>query len=425
MDTEDKSPVGVFLRNNPSSQRAQEYNDTENEYIEISNPWGDESLSIIIPQNDAGFDDVLNNIYLPERLSAIWHIDTKRLEIIYTVLPKNNTSDSKDRQFEITHRGLKISCKFAESSGRLLSLASNLDLRSGPTETNFRNLQTYYFYMITQTEVDVPSGMQERFSEATPLSFWIDGLSYDEESIIDFAMHLNFHMNYYDSRTPRVIIHASKNEAEEEQTADRYIIGEFPASIDCQSIDRNLLHFWDASMSGDPARRFLYNYQIIEYASFYIIDDDISRNIKRILSSPHAVSQRDSTVEKIVETLTLGKMQDIQKIDHLFKRCVDAGIVWRQIEANRGSFCEPTTFDGGFQLSAVIQKNWKRSDFETNWIPALPTTLRNMRNALSHGREHRMASVITPTQENLRKLRAWVPVISAIAREVMIYRRAV
>jgi hypothetical protein len=76
------------------------------------------------------------------------------------------------------------------------------------------------------------------------------------------------------------------------------------------TLDDNLFHFWDASLTGDPIRRFLYNYQILEYAAFYHIDDDVKRAIRKVLISPSAVSNLEKSMREIIEAIGGLKMQE-------------------------------------------------------------------------------------------------------------------
>jgi hypothetical protein len=175
-------------------------------------------------------------------------------------------------------------------------------------------------------------------------------------------------------------------------------------------------------VSGDPVRRFLYNYQVLEYAAFFYIEDNIKREIKRALAAPHAMDDLNILTDQVIEALAESKISDPQKLDNLLKTVVKPELIWREIEPNLKVFSAPWKFDGGFLLQPITKDNWKADDFSVNWIPAFSNAVRSIRNALSHGREQRMTAVITPTTANFQKLQLWISPISLAAREVLHYR---
>ena len=184
---------------------------------------------------------------------------------------------------------------------------------------------------------------------------------------------------------------------------------------------RNLLHFWIASREGDPFRRYIYNYQIIEYASTYHVEENVKRAVRRAIAAPNAQNNIDRVTQQIVNAMGESKVQDPQKFEGLLKQVVSPSLIWGEIEKNIAFFSQATAFEGGFVLQPIAKVGWGLDDFEVNWCPAFPNAIRSIRNALSHGRE-RTGAVILPTIGNFRLLQAWVPLVAAAAREVMVYR---
>lgn len=189
-----------------------------------------------------------------------------------------------------------------------------------------------------------------------------------------------------------------------------------------RQIDNNLLAFWQASKLGDPSRRFLYSYQIIEYCSFGYIEECVRSAVKKALSSPTAFDNIDSTTTKILECLAPSQMHHAQKIDALLRHAVNPDLIFREIKLNIDFFTKKIQFEGGYVLEPIVKDTWKEDDFRVNGILALSKALRETRNALSHGREQRASSVIAPTTANLRLLQGWVPLVSVAAAEVILYR---
>lgn len=63
--------------------------------------------------------------------------------------------------------------------------------------------------------------------------------------------------------------------------------------------------------------------------------------------------------------------------------------------------------------------DWKSRGFES-----ITRSLRDIRNALSHGRDQRTSSVIVPSSRNLHYLQPWVNLIAVVAGEVVLYKDA-
>ncbi len=57
------------------------------------------------------------------------------------------------------------------------------------------------------------------------------------------------------------------------------------------------------------------------------------------------------------------------------------------------------------------------------WHSEFNGTIRSIRNALSHGKEQSVSSVIAPTPENFQNIQPWVGLISIAAGEVVVYYR--
>ena len=231
-------------------------------------------------------------------------------------------------------------------------------------------------------------------------------------------------MSYYDTLSPNIAIHspAAENVVHQQQT--RFVIGEFPKIITARALDDTLIHFWSAAQKGDPARRFLYNYQILEYASFYFIEDDIKKRVQRLLAAPHALGNLPRTTEDIIDVVGQSKVYEGAMMDQAVRAIVDHRLIWREVETNKKVFCEKLTFAGGFELEPFARASMTEKDFKGNGVSAFVSCLRQIRNALSHGKERRMATVIAPTRANLEKLQLWLPLVTVTTNKVMAYRGA-
>jgi hypothetical protein len=188
-----------------------------------------------------------------------------------------------------------------------------------------------------------------------------------------------------------------------------------------REIDDVLLHFWHASRGGDTARRFLYSYRIVEYVSFSYVESTIRTTIRRLLSAPNALDDIAGIGDKIINAMAETKITDPQKLDAVIKGAVTPGVLWPEIERNIGVFSSETKFDGGFTVGPIAKLGWRIDDFSISGISAFALAVRGIRNALSHGRDQRTTSVITPTPHNFQRLQPWAALMAVAAGEVFLY----
>ncbi len=77
--------LAVYLTNNPYSAVTE--SEPHDPWPFVKKPWGEEAIEIKVPSNNAAFIAAMNDVILPERFAAIWHRDTKELEVIYKAYP--------------------------------------------------------------------------------------------------------------------------------------------------------------------------------------------------------------------------------------------------------------------------------------------------------------------------------------------------
>lgn len=405
-----------FLANNPASKIVASENPA---FVAcILNPWDDESLALDILVDHADLAEALNNLYLPWRYSAIWHRDTKSLEVIWTTFTLPSTwKDIPGREFVFSFKGIDYNCHFTTSSNRLLTIALSFRPISS-SGINFRNLVPYRFHMVDKPR-EIEAG--NLAPDTSPLSFWIKGVEWNDDEILVLINHVNFYLKYYDAISPTVLVHSAK-ESEPSSPQTRFSFGDFPKHIDGREVDDVLLTLWEASLKGDPARKFLYCYRIIEYASFYYLDSKTKNEVRKILATPHARSDISSITEQVIDSLQKSKLEDFQRCEALLVETVKPSFLWREIKANLDSFKSVTKFDGGFDLKPLVSGDATESTFEARGMENFHRSIRELRNALSHGKDTKSAGVITPTSGNFSKLTPWVSLISVAAAQVMLFK---
>lgn len=385
-------------------------------HVIIDNPWGDETISINVSAKATALMKALNSLRLPPRFSAIWHLDTKDIEFIYA--PIHETSHERQRSFEFRWKGKVYVCEFSDSSNRLTLLVGGTRFVKPPSDTNHRNVANLNRFLRI-TRKDNHDGTISTFKVT---SFWVRNVELEEDELVSFARHLNFYMRHFDRHSPIIMIHGEPV-VEKSDLPVRYPYGDFPKSIIGNDLDPFLLSLWESSvLSADPYRAFLYSYQIIEYAAFYYLKDEVDRAIKRILLSPDLPSTIDNSSRQILDTLVEERSSDESKFNSVVLQCVDPKKVWAQIEPRIQIFSKPTEFVGGISISPLVNADWNLKDWETSWHPKLPDTLRKIRNAIVHAREQRQVRTLSPNAKNQHLLRPWVAIISELALQVILYR---
>jgi len=72
-------------------------------------------------------------------------------------------------------------------------------------------------------------------------------------------------------------------------------------------------------------------------------------------------------------------------------------------------------------LKPILTKGMSCEDFSPNWCPKILETLRKVRNALVHGKEKRMAKVISPTPRNDILIQPLIAVVRRTAEQVILF----
>lgn len=412
-----------FLESNPQSAIDQ-IAVRDGERPGVKRPWGDDSIALLIPDEFEEFAETLNQVILPTRFTAIWHKDTKDFEVIWGAHPlPAKIADVQNRSFEFHFKHAAYRCEFGRSSDRLLAIAVHSRPISATT-TGHRNLSSFNTYMKERAArhvSDESTDPSPRLGE--PLSFWVRGVNWNEEKVLELVNHLNFYMEYFDNIGPKILVHATKQETAEAAPRDRYVIGKFPEIIIPIEIDDAQMHYWIASRMGDASWRFIQSFRIIEYASSSFLELSARSAVRRILSAPHALSDIQGVTERVLAEVWKAKMgenENYWRVETLIKERMDTDILWREINRNLPAFTTETVFEGGCKLNPLIASNCRAEDFSGGGIVTLVKMFHDIRNNLSHGKERKSSGTITPTFNNFQKLLPWASLISIVASEVII-----
>lgn len=414
--------LAPFLESNPASTLEQ-----EGERILVRKPWGDPSMILDLGEcDDESIVAQLNALMLPSRFSALYHEDEHAWEFIYIAYTDGMIRDANldERKFDFTFRGKDYVCAWDASSDRLLTLASIVRPAEAPVATSYRNLPNYLRYL---AKLDEYEGETPDADVGFAQSFWIRcqdlSLAPDEDEFVDVARHLNFFMNFYDQRSPLIAVH------EQQQKSDfkplpRFPRGDFPVSMTGRDLDPYLISLWEASlMESDANLRFLYNYQVLEYAAFFHLKRDTVERVRRVLATPDIAAKPEATAQRMIDLMAVeANRQEEDKLVELLKDVVDPASAWAAVEANKSFFATETVFDGGYRLDALLPK--EDCDFEyfkQHWLPKFPNLVRRLRNALVHARDSRGDGRLAPSAGNAGRIRVWIEPLQATVADVLLY----
>ena len=97
--------LAKFLEKNPAASISTMDIPKVGKIHKIERPWGDPTMELLLPNDPAGTIEILNELYLPERLSALWHVDSNDIEVIWTG-PTGATINAIEGFWAILKRGI-------------------------------------------------------------------------------------------------------------------------------------------------------------------------------------------------------------------------------------------------------------------------------------------------------------------------------
>lgn len=403
-----------FQRNNPQCKFSM-----DEEMFIIEQAWSVDDVRFAFSPEQVDILKDINNIAFRRRFDAIFHVDLNEVEFFFAYLnPDNETQQSYvDRRFKFNFLGEIFECYVREPSSRLFELA--LRMRRLPSIGEPIAIQLRAF-RDSQMLDDLPEQAKEYFGERVPRSFFVKTekpiLDYDWEQL---SRHINFHMQYYDRKTPIINIRHKENSNNNEDFSERrFLADSFPEAMAAHEIDDFILQLMDVADTSSPRFAFIYYYQVIEYAGFYFVDEKAKKQIRQFLTDPAMVMCPE---EKVCELLTV--LSDLQysndaKMRKVIEDYCDPRIVWLEVENDKVFFSRTIEFDGGFQLMALISEETSADTWRAMWMPKTFDQLTKIRNCLVHARERRQSQVILPTPANTNRIERYLPLIRRIAEQI-------
>jgi len=409
-----KTALKLFLDAHPLSSIGEEERPGGEKVLAVQRPWGDRSLVLLIPADIESFAAQLNSVILPARYSGLWHRDLKFFEVLWTAFrPIGNLAEIVGRKFRFKFRGKEYDCEFRRSSERALIFAKAFR-PAGPTDTNYRNLWSYDIFVTRE-----PPELIEHIGE--PLSFWIEGIEWDEDNVLALVMHLNFYLSYFDASSPVIALH-SPAMTTTTQKPTRYPAEKFPQNVNSKETDSTSLFLWEAARTGDPTQRFLYYYRIIEYSAAVYLDSSARTALRIALALPNALDDLTAVTESVVSAVQRMKMDEYARYETMLKEVVEPKLLWAELNRNMNAFTTEIQFDGGFKVGALLTATRAEADFGIQDVGNFAQRIRDIRNALSHGRDQKTGTTITPTTQNSERLQPWIGPIRLAASQVILYK---
>ena len=388
--------------------------------IHIQNLWGDDSFFLRFDE-DTNLD-FLNHYYFPPELMAMYSFEENLIEVF--AFPVSPTSELIKRKFDFNFRGETFVCEWSKPTDEFIKIASAFREQKEESKTGYRNLRQFRdFYRLDE----LPPFMAKYYNDKEPYNFFIKGnLSKISEDIIEFSKTLNFYMSYFDRETPAIQILSSPYNRETFNLPCHSLFDTFPTSINATDIDDILLDIITvANNASDPRLRFIFYYQILEYASYYFLKSDIKDKLNNILKRPDVSFKSEDYTKSIIEEFKnhFKTNNDKTNLQMLIKEHIMLPDLKLELENNMEYFSRAIEFDGGFTIEPIMTDSITGIEqLPENTINSIKENIVSIRNSLVHLREYRENKVILPTDKNDNLLIPYIYVVRRIAEKIVIDR---
>lgn len=390
---------------------------TETEHLNIENLWADSTFMCRFSNNE-DFSS-LANVFLPAELAALYHSDTKTIEFIYAPIDKDHKLIS--RKFNFYYKGIEFTAEFKEPSEALVLLATAFREVGLGSSTNYRNLVKFRDFYKKDT---MPNFVKNYFGEKVPIVFSISG-DFDalELDFVSFSKNLNFYLDFYDRKSPWILIYEQDREAETYNLPCYSNGDEFPSTLNTREIDPVLVDlFGVAKMTSNSRLKFLFYFQVLEYCSYYHLTEEFKKKLTNIIKRPDLLVNSSYYGKLITEEFKDNfKMNDDSvKLEKLIVEYVVFDDIKMEIQDNAEYFKKDIVFDGGFVIGGLISNIEELNSPPKQILKTIKTNIEKIRNVLVHIRESRENKIILPTKRNTNLLLPYLHLVKRIAEKVAI-----
>lgn len=399
-----------FKKNNPTVEFV-----TETEHINITGLWNDTSLMCrFSKEQDLSF---LDTIILPEEFSAIIHKKDNCIEYIFG--PLDAEDEIINRKFEFNFNNENFQLSFKSPTLVLETIAKAFRPNEESTETRYRNLRPFRdFY-----RDDKSPGMEKFFKDRVPISFFVKGNIEKINNHSEFAKHLNFYMSFYHRRSPSILIFSEKQDKENFNEYCHTIENGFPKHINSIQIEPVILDlFHIASETQNIRMKYIFYYQVLEYCSYYFLNEDLKRKLNNVVKNPDIINNSNYYSKVLVEEFKnyFKANDDRQKLEKLVDSYVNYSDIENEIISNHKYFSSDLEFEGGFKIPALIKGEQEAKDPHKDILKSIVDRVDKIRNVLVHIRESRENKVILPTRKNNHLLIPYLFLVRRIAEIIAI-----
>lgn len=382
-------------------------------FVEVSNCWEDNSFCFKFEKAEPL--DFIQEMIFPKELCAIYHKDRHIYEFIYMPL-----SEKYERTFEYVYCGINFKLYYGEPSDRFQNLIHHYKKKDF-VDINDRTLVLLGFAQYYRKVG------RESHHVLFPTNFFIEG-DFDKMDVaqhIIFLKHVNFMLKYYDRRSPIILI----MDHEDESIADidlpcKTALEPFPSKITSCQFNPTLLELVTAAQNSYNYRlKYIFYFQVLEYCSYYYIENSLRLKIINIIKSPDILNTEKYS-GKIIETYSnyFKNNNDSARLDRLLVDLCSYDDIKNELKTNSKYFTESKTFDGGFTIKALFKTadEIDNPNNDNNIISQIRKNIESIRNVLVHARESRENVEIKPTQRNSILLAPYLYLLRRIAETIIL-----
>lgn len=383
----------------------------KDDLIKLHNCWSDASCAFNFKFKKTSEISFLDNIIMHDELVAIYHIKEQMYEFIFAPL-----GSEFNREFNYICEGKEFHLFYSRPSKTFekLSLNFNLNDSDGITERAFALMRYSKYFQQEKDNKDLYA-----------TNFFIKGnfntMSFAEQ--IDFFKQINFLMTYYDRKSPSILIfNTSEADPSKINQPCKMQYNEFPKILNSKKFDSTLIDLLEAARTSSSIRlKYIFYYQVIEYASFYYIENEIKRRIENVIRTPDILNS-NSYSQIILEIFSdyLKNKPDNQRMSKLLTDFCEYEEIKPEILANAKCFVEDIKFDGGLIIKKLFNKEEDINNAPNGIIEIIRKNIDTIRNVLVHARESRENTVISPTPTNNIRLMPYLYLLRRIAETIVI-----
>lgn len=388
-------------------------------YLTIKNLWNDSSFKIVIDKTASNIDKLHDTVYL-EELIAIYHKNDERIEFIYT--PVDPDENLHKRRFDFNYLGKTYKCYFGPSSESLEILAKGFQPLTPSEKSDYRNLREYNDFFNLNKQ---PTFVKEYYKDKRAISFYVKGkLNHFKNDFIHLIKSINFYLTYYDRGTPTLVLLQKESNKDQHKLPCYSLFDNFPEVINAKSIETTILDILHTAHRTEDIRlQFIFYFQILEYCSYYYLENNIRQKLFNILKRPDININANDYSKNIIEDLQdhLSKhREDSKKMEKTISSFCEIVDVKLELTENIEYFCKDIHFEGGLKIPKLFNDKEGLKTITDNTLVTIRNNIEKIRNVLVHLRESRENKVILPTSDNDKLLIPYLYILRRLAEKVAI-----